>query len=225
MTAAIRCAGNLEEIVRISEADGAKLSALQQRLRAAVKGELSDTFEVNIVGVRTVTTKGRLRNRYHEEFIIRTRRPNQPEIYVSRRYGDFARLAETLRIDFTDEEIRPPPNKDRSHRHVDDDASAAQSQPQASISREPYVERVLGARARGAESVSDAMMEMEGVRFESSGDEDGRDEDVGEDVEVAIEVEGEEFEEEQEEEVGRLGGEAIPTPASMPGMLALPGLG
>ncbi|CAD6898166.1 unnamed protein product [Tilletia controversa] len=124
MTAAIRCAGNLEEIVRISEADGAKLSALQQRLRAAVKGELSDTFEVNIVGVRTVTTKGRLRNRYHEEFIIRTRRPNQPEIYVSRRYGDFARLAETLRIDFPDEEIRPPPNKDRSHRHVDDDASA-----------------------------------------------------------------------------------------------------
>ncbi|KAE8186517.1 hypothetical protein CF335_g7424 [Tilletia laevis] len=89
---------------------------------------------------------------------------------------------------------------------------------------QPYVERVLGARARGALSVSDAMMEMEGVRFESSGDEDGRDEDVEEDVEVAVEVEGEDMEEE-EEEAGRLEGEAAPTPASMPGMLALPGLG
>ncbi|KAK0528581.1 hypothetical protein OC842_004504 [Tilletia horrida] len=121
MTAAIRCKDNLEEIVRISEADSAKLSATQQRVRAAVKGELNDTFEVNIVGVRTITTKGRLRNRYHEEFIIRTRRQGQPEVHVSRRYGDFNRLADTLRIDFPDEEIRPPPNKDRSYRHVGDE--------------------------------------------------------------------------------------------------------
>ncbi|KAE8234351.1 hypothetical protein CF326_g611 [Tilletia indica] len=124
MTAAIRCADDGEEIVRITDADGAKLSAMEQRLRAAVKGELKDTFEVNIVGVRTVTTKGRLRNRYHEEFIIRTRRPNQPEVYVSRRYGDFTRLAETLRIDYPDEEIRTPPNKDRSSRDVGDDSAA-----------------------------------------------------------------------------------------------------
>ncbi|KAL9934274.1 hypothetical protein V8E36_006730 [Tilletia maclaganii] len=125
MTAAVRCQGGKEEIVRISEADSAKLSAIDQRVRAAVKGELKDTFEVNIIGVRTITTKGRLRNRYHEEFIIRTRRPNQPEVCVSRRYGDFTRLAETLRLDFPDEEIRQPPNKDRTYRHVDDEGAAA----------------------------------------------------------------------------------------------------
>ncbi|KAK0553655.1 hypothetical protein OC845_001127 [Tilletia horrida] len=123
MTAAIRCKDNLEQIVKISEADSAKLSAIDRRIRAAVKGELAEMFEVNIVGVRTITTKGRLRNRYHEEFIIRTRRSGQPEVYVSRRYGDFMRLAETLRIDFPDDEIRLPPTKNRTQRNVDDHSS------------------------------------------------------------------------------------------------------
>lgn len=53
-------------------------------------------FEINVVSVRNAVVKGRVMNKTHEEFIIRTRRSGAAEVYVSRRYGDFTRLAETV---------------------------------------------------------------------------------------------------------------------------------
>ncbi len=74
-----------------------------------------------MVSVRNVVTKGRIRSRAHEEFIIRTRRGyGQPDIYVSRRYGDFARLAETLRVEYPEEDVRLPPSKDRTNTDISD---------------------------------------------------------------------------------------------------------
>ena len=56
-----------------------------------------DAFQVNIVGVRTTYTKGRLGRKYaHDEFLVRTSRLNVPDVYVSRRYGDFAKLSEMV---------------------------------------------------------------------------------------------------------------------------------
>jgi hypothetical protein len=49
-----------------------------------------------------------------QEFIIRTRRNKAPDICVSRRYGDFKRLAEELRTQFPDANLPPPPPKDRT---------------------------------------------------------------------------------------------------------------
>lgn len=78
-------------------------------------------FDINVVSVRNVVVKGRIRSRAHEEFIIRTRRGyGQPDIYVSRRYGDFDKLAETLRVEHPEEDVRPPPAKDRSNTDVSD---------------------------------------------------------------------------------------------------------
>ncbi|PWZ03194.1 hypothetical protein BCV70DRAFT_197427 [Testicularia cyperi] len=133
-----------EDVVRISDHDRLKMSAVEARRkaalgRAAAPGRASEegsrpssshssssaanniSFDINVVSVRNVVTKGRLRNRTHEEFLIRTRRGfGQPDLYVSRRYGDFVRLANTLRIEFPDEGIRPPPPKDRSNTDVAD---------------------------------------------------------------------------------------------------------
>lgn len=71
-------------------------------------------FEVNVVGVRAVAEKGRVRSKTHEvrsrarsicatadrcqEFLIRTSRQGVPDVYVSRRYGDFKRLSDEVSI-------------------------------------------------------------------------------------------------------------------------------
>ena len=133
MGSAIKVKGIGEDVVRISESDRSKMSAVESRRKAALgraaaacpsadDDEVSSSaFDINVVSVRNVVTKGRIRSRAHEEFIIRTRRGyGQPDIYVSRRYGDFEKLAEALRVEFPDEGIRPPPPKDRSNTDVSD---------------------------------------------------------------------------------------------------------
>ncbi len=143
MGSAIKVKGIGEDVVRISERDRAKMDAVESRRKAALgraagsprasDDDASSGFDINVVSVRNVITKGRIRSRAHEEFIIRTRRGyGQPDIYVSRRYGDFAKLAETLRVEYPDEGIRPPPAKDRSNTDVADPYRKSSAEPSAS---------------------------------------------------------------------------------------------
>ncbi|KAJ7498902.1 hypothetical protein FB451DRAFT_1347337 [Mycena latifolia] len=103
-----------EEVVRLTQADLDRLESAAQKRHAKNLDAVRDIFEVNIVSVRTVVDKGRVRSRVHEEFIVRTRRSNVPDVYVSRRYGDFRALATELRNAHPAEDIRPPPVKDRT---------------------------------------------------------------------------------------------------------------
>ncbi|KAF5389109.1 hypothetical protein D9757_004908 [Collybiopsis confluens] len=102
-----------EEVVRLNQSDLDHLETLAKR-REARNLKQKDIFEVNIVSVRTVVDKGRVRSRAHEEFIIRTRRSNHPDWFVSRRYGDFRTLANELRNAHPQELVNPPPAKDRT---------------------------------------------------------------------------------------------------------------
>ncbi|CCM01571.1 uncharacterized protein FIBRA_03631 [Fibroporia radiculosa] len=102
-----------EEVVRLSQADLDKLETLAKKRASRERGG-RNMFEVNIVCVRTVQQKGRMRSRVHEEFIIRTRRSHQKDVFVSRRYGDFKTLAAELRKMHPEESIPSPPAKDRS---------------------------------------------------------------------------------------------------------------
>ncbi|TFK55731.1 hypothetical protein OE88DRAFT_1652180 [Heliocybe sulcata] len=102
-----------EEVVRLSQSDLDRLELLAKK-RYAREQRMKDSFDVNIVCVRTVVDKGRVRSKAHEEFIIRTRRRGQPDIYVSRRYGDFRTLADELRKAHPEDNIPPPPAKDRT---------------------------------------------------------------------------------------------------------------
>ncbi|OCF31899.1 PX domain-containing protein [Kwoniella heveanensis BCC8398] len=115
-----------EEVVRIGQAELRRLEELQEERRRkwvekhggqqGVANTMDPTqgFEVNVVGVRVVTEKGRVRHRSHEEFIIRTRRNGVSDTFVTRRYGDFRRLADELRLAFPDYPIPPPPPKDKT---------------------------------------------------------------------------------------------------------------
>ncbi|EFI27707.1 PX domain-containing protein [Coprinopsis cinerea okayama7 len=103
-----------EEVVRLTQNDLDRLERLAQKRQKRLKKN-KDYFEVNIVGVRTVVDKGRVRSKAHEEFIIRTRRAGYHDTYVSRRYGDFRTLANELAKRYPEEDIKPPPAKDRSY--------------------------------------------------------------------------------------------------------------
>ncbi|OWZ64547.1 hypothetical protein AYX14_06457 [Cryptococcus neoformans] len=125
---------NGEEVVRIGQAELKRLEALQEERKrkwmekhgGRQPGEAHATgFEVNVIGVRLVMEKGRVRNRSHEEFIIRTSRHGVSDVFVSRRYGDFRRLAEELRLAFPDSMIPFPPPKDKSTTAAPPPASAS----------------------------------------------------------------------------------------------------
>ncbi|KAG2077394.1 hypothetical protein BDR04DRAFT_1148155 [Suillus decipiens] len=102
-----------EEVVRLNQHDLDRLEQLAKKRQARL-AKHRDVFEVNIVCVRTVTDKGRMRSRVHEEFIIRTRLSENREVCVSRRYGDFKTLANELRKFHPEEIIPSPPVKDRT---------------------------------------------------------------------------------------------------------------
>ncbi|OAX43474.1 hypothetical protein K503DRAFT_140414 [Rhizopogon vinicolor AM-OR11-026] len=102
-----------EEVVRLNQNDLDRLERLAKKHIARL-AKHRDIFEVNIVCVRTVTDKGRVRSRLHEEFIIRTRLSENREVCVSRRYGDFKTLADELRKFHPEEMVPSPPVKDRT---------------------------------------------------------------------------------------------------------------
>ncbi|KAI0254894.1 hypothetical protein BJV78DRAFT_1336574 [Lactifluus subvellereus] len=103
-----------EETVRLSQSDLDKLETIARRRHAKLM-KTKELFEVNIVCVRTVVDRGRVRSKAHEEFIILTRRSHYKDVYVSRRHGDFRTLYNELRKAHPDEDIRPPPAKDRTY--------------------------------------------------------------------------------------------------------------
>lgn len=76
-------------------ARGAAMPALVPVRSNASAAGVKD-FEINVVSVRNVVQRGRLRNKTHEEFIIRTRRLGTDDVFVSKRYGDFSKLAEEV---------------------------------------------------------------------------------------------------------------------------------
>lgn len=115
-----------EEIVRIGQSELRRIEEDRETRRrewmakrgiaAAVPGapppppSAGMVFEVNVVGVRVVSEKGRVRSKSHEvswrypnldtthaqEFLIRTSRTGVPDVHVSRRYGDFKRLSDEV---------------------------------------------------------------------------------------------------------------------------------
>ncbi|KAI0773353.1 hypothetical protein BC629DRAFT_1527844 [Irpex lacteus] len=115
-----------EDVVRLTQRDLDRLEAIAKK-RAARERKLKDLFEVNVVCVRTVVERKRVRSKAHEEFIIRTRRRHQPDTFVSRRYGDFRTLADELRKAHPSEIIPPPPPKDRTVVNLNLSASTSTS--------------------------------------------------------------------------------------------------
>jgi hypothetical protein len=97
ISSAVKLADNegREEVVRIVDVKTAAPAAAGPSTTHT--GPSQALFQVNVVGVRTVTERARLGRRVkHEHFVIRTSRANHPDVFVSRRYGDFAALSDMV---------------------------------------------------------------------------------------------------------------------------------
>ncbi len=63
-----------------------------QLINLAPSMGVSEGYDVNVAGVRTVTARRNIRHHSHAEFIICTRRAGKEDVYVARRYGAFRKL-------------------------------------------------------------------------------------------------------------------------------------
>ncbi|GAA5977052.1 hypothetical protein JCM10908_004837 [Rhodotorula pacifica] len=155
MSAAIKLVENngREEVVRIED-DGtshtaapatqkvhepnAGLVMLKKRGALTMVERADETFSINVVSVRTQSVKTRMRTtKKHEEFIVRTRRKGEADVYVARRYGEFVKLAETLRKECVEEPVKNPPAKDRRSVEMRTGASPEAS-PRPSADEQPF---------------------------------------------------------------------------------------
>ncbi|KAI5475527.1 Phox-like domain-containing protein [Pseudohyphozyma bogoriensis] len=134
--------GGVEEVVRIADEGDSYAAApasnrkangptfVPMSVSASKQGhqKSEDEFSINVVSVRHMVARGRVRNKAHEEFIVRTTRKGKEPVFVARRYGDFGRLAETLRKECLEEDVPTPPSKDRRSTDVAPDSPSLNGQ-------------------------------------------------------------------------------------------------
>ncbi|KAJ9110469.1 hypothetical protein QFC19_001595 [Naganishia cerealis] len=160
-----------EEVVRIGQKELNRLEeqAEARRRKFKEREKVGTGFDVNVICVRTVTEKGRVRNRSHDvsseiferffpetddilvlqEFIIRTRRNKAPDVY-----GDFKRLAEELRSQFPDANLPPPPAKDRTALAASTTSSQSLQSPTPYYSAYNPLRAIYGANPAGTGNAS-----------------------------------------------------------------------
>ncbi|KAJ9127616.1 hypothetical protein QFC24_001026 [Naganishia onofrii] len=146
-----------EEVVRIGQKELNRLEEQAEARRRKFRereDKVGTGFDVNVICVRTVTEKGRVRNRSHDEFIIRTRRNKAPDVCVSRRYGDFKRLAEELRTQYPDANLPPPPPKDRTALAATTTSSQSVQSPTPYYSAYNPLRAIYGANPAGTPNAS-----------------------------------------------------------------------
>lgn len=133
MVSGIPTASGYEERIRFAELEVVDRGANEQGLIANIpEGNFINGWDVNVAGVRTTSVKRTVRYHQHSEFLIRVKRPDQPEYYVGKRYGEFAAMHKRLRTEMPGKILPPLPRKNKSStfasvRGDDDDASSVSS--------------------------------------------------------------------------------------------------
>lgn len=115
MVSGIPTASGYEERIRFAELEVVDRGANEQGLVVNIpEGNFIHNWDVNVAGVRTTSVKRTLRYHQHAEFLIRVKRPDQPEIYIGRRFGDFQRLHKRIRTEMPGKVLQPLPRKNKS---------------------------------------------------------------------------------------------------------------
>jgi len=134
MVSGIPTASGYEERIRFAEMEVVDRGANEQGLIANIpEGNFINGWDVNVAGVRTTSVRRTVRYHTHSEFLIRVKRPDQPEYYIGRRYGEFAAMHKRLRTEMPGKILPPIPRKNKSSTFAsltggdDDDASSVSS--------------------------------------------------------------------------------------------------
>ncbi|KAH9909378.1 succinate flavoprotein subunit [Xylariomycetidae sp. FL2044] len=115
MVSGVPTASGFEERIRFAELEIVDRDAIDTgMLNTLPEGNYVNGWDVNVAGVRIITTKGKIRRHKHAEFLLRIKRKDQLEFFVARRYGDFARLHKQLRTELPGKVLLPLPKKNKS---------------------------------------------------------------------------------------------------------------
>lgn len=132
MVSGIPTASGYEERIRFSEMEVVDRGANEQGLVVNVpQGHEINGWDINVAGVREIRVKRHVRHHKHSEFLIRVKRKDEDEIWVSRRFGEFKRMHKKLRLELPGKVLPPLPRKNKTHSIYsgkdDDDASSIDS--------------------------------------------------------------------------------------------------
>ncbi|KAH0266343.1 hypothetical protein KCU91_g10821, partial [Aureobasidium melanogenum] len=115
MVSGLPTASGYEERIRFSEMEVVDRGANEQGLALNVpEGHYINGWDVNVASVRTTSVKRHVRHHAHAEFLLRVKRQGKPEIYVGRRYGEFAQMHKRLRLEIPGKVLPPLPRKNHS---------------------------------------------------------------------------------------------------------------
>ncbi|ETI26545.1 hypothetical protein G647_03322 [Cladophialophora carrionii CBS 160.54] len=115
MVSGLPTASGYEERIRFAEMEVVDRGANEQGLVVNIpEGNYINDWDVNVAGVRIASVKRTVRYHQHAEFLIRVKRPDRPEIYIGRRYGEFAKLHKRLRTEMPGKVLPPLPRKNKS---------------------------------------------------------------------------------------------------------------
>ncbi|OTA82810.1 hypothetical protein M434DRAFT_84436 [Hypoxylon sp. CO27-5] len=115
MVSGVPTASGFEERIRFAEMEIVDRDAIDTGvLNNMPEGNYVNGWDVNVAGVRITRIKRNIRRHKHAEFLLRVKRKGEPEFYVGRRYGDFARLHKQLRTELPGKVLPPLPKKNKS---------------------------------------------------------------------------------------------------------------
>ncbi|OJI85621.1 hypothetical protein ASPTUDRAFT_55238 [Aspergillus tubingensis CBS 134.48] len=134
MVSGIPTASGYEERIQFSEMEVVDRGANEKGLLVNMpEGHAIHGWDVNVAAVRVTSVRRTVRYHQHAEFILRVRRDGQPDLFVARRYGDFAKFHKRLRTEFPGKPLPPLPRKNKSSTttswfgSADDEASSVSS--------------------------------------------------------------------------------------------------
>ncbi|OGM43647.1 PX domain protein [Aspergillus bombycis] len=134
MVSGIPTASGYEERIQFSEIEVVDRGANDNGLLVNMpEGNAIHGWDVNVAAVRITSVRRTVRYHQHAEFILRVRREGKSDVFVARRYGDFAKLHKRLRTEFPGKPLPVLPRKNKSSTSssffssVDDDASSVSS--------------------------------------------------------------------------------------------------
>lgn len=114
MVSGIPTASGYEERIRFSELEVVDAGAIDSGVMSTIpEGHYMNGWDVNVAGVRTTSVKRNIRYHKHAEFILRVKKKNELEFFVGRRYGDFKRLHNKLRLELPGKVLPPMPKKNK----------------------------------------------------------------------------------------------------------------
>ncbi|KAL4948226.1 hypothetical protein BDW69DRAFT_176880 [Aspergillus filifer] len=115
MVSGIPTASGYEERIQFSEMEVVDRGANEKGLLVNMpEGNAINGWDINVAAVRVVSARRTVRHHQHAEFIIRVRRHGQPDIYVARRFGEFAKLQKRLHTEIPGKVLPPLPRKNKS---------------------------------------------------------------------------------------------------------------